>query len=826
MPSFPRLITQPALDPATTITGDHWRIGIITESLIRLEWQDDGFFEDNATQTVICRNWNAKPEFTKKIKDDELIIETPHLRLTYDRQPFSKEGLNVVVKGLQHSQRNTWNFGSKPVGNLKGTTRTLDEADGEIPLGLGVISRNGWAVLDDSSSNELVETDSVQGQTNPFGMWVEPRKHKGIDLYVFAYAHRYIEAVQDFYRLTGETPLLPRFALGNWWSRYHQYSSDEYLNLMHRFEKEGIPFNTGVIDMDWHRVEDIDPKYGSGWTGYTWNHKLFPNPEKFMDELHQLGMKVSLNIHPRDGIRAFEDCYPEVAKEMGVDPKSEEPIVFDPSSPKFMQTYFNLHHHLEDEGVSFWWIDWQQGGVTRQKGLDPLWILNHLHYLDSGRDGRWPITFSRYAGPGSHRYPVGFSGDTIVSWKSLEFQPYFTATASNIGYGWWSHDIGGHMGGYRDEELEARWYQLGTFSPITRLHSTASPFNGKEPWNFHTETRLAMTKALRLRQQLIPYLYSMNWRAHDEGRPLVEPMYWQASEIEDAYHVPDEFRFGTQLVVAPIVTPQVREVQKSAARAWLPQGQWFDFFTGKRYDAPASTGRTFELWRDLANIPVFAKAGAIVPMQPLDAANGPVNNVKNPKHLEIVVFPGADGRFDLVEDDGVHADGSVRATTTLMLSVGKGNGDNARFTISQPEGNTSCLPATRDWTVVFRGVAKDDVAPTVSANGKNCQTAECKYDNESQSLSVTLRGIARDSAVSIDFNSPLHHCSEDTVEDAMKVLYDAQISYQAKEKAYDAIRQYGKDSLSALYALRDSAADSPLPDSVIRAVAEQLLRMI
>ena len=95
------------------------------------------------------------------------------------------------------------------------------------------------------------------------------------------------------------------------------------------------------------------------------------------------------------------------------------------------------------------------------EGLDPLWMLNHFHFLDNARDGKRPMTFSRYAGPGSHRYPVGFSGDTVVTWESLQFQPYFTSTASNIGYGWWSHDIGGHMGGYKDDELEGRWVSAG-----------------------------------------------------------------------------------------------------------------------------------------------------------------------------------------------------------------------------------------------------------------------------------------------------------------------------------------------------------------------------
>ena len=146
-------------------------------------------------------------------------------------------------------------------------------------------------------------------------------------------------------------------------------------------------------------------------------------------------------------------------------------------------------------------------------GIDPLWMLNHFHFLDSARDGKRPLTFSRYAGPGSHRYPVGFSGDTLITWASLDFQPYFTATASNIGYGWWSHDIGGHMFGGKDDELATRWVQLGVFSPILRLHSSLSPFNTKEPWRFGPEARAVMTEFLRLRHRLVPYLHTMNHRA-------------------------------------------------------------------------------------------------------------------------------------------------------------------------------------------------------------------------------------------------------------------------------------------------------------------------
>lgn len=562
-----RLDATPAMRADNVVSGEHWRIGLITDSLVRFEWSDSGVFENRPTQTVLNRDFGSPVERRVTERDGRVIIDTAALTIVYDQQPFSKEGLSVVVKGVADTQFNTWHYGDAQRGNLKGTARTLDEADGAIELDNGVISRDGWAVIDDSAANIIIEADTVNGKANPFGTWVSPRATAETDLYFFGYGHRYIEAVRDFYRLTGPTPLLPRFAMGNWWSRYYRYTQDGYLALMDRFKREGIPFTTSVIDMDWHRVDDVDPKYGSGWTGYSWNRELFPDPPAFLADLHRRGLRTTLNVHPRDGVRAFEDAYPEVAKRVGIDPATEENVEFDLTNPDFVDAYFDMHHRMEAEGVDFWWLDWQQGGVTRQKGLDPLWMLNHMHYLDSGRGGNWPLTFSRYAGPGSHRYPVGFSGDTIVTWESLAFQPQFTATASNIGYGWWSHDIGGHMFGYRNEELEARWYQLGAFSPINRLHSSNSPFSGKEPWNFNRDVSAAMVDALRLRHAMMPYLYTMNYRAAEAGRPLVEPMYWQNPDTPDAYEVPDEFRFGTELVVAPIVS---RTMPPPAAAAPTP----------------------------------------------------------------------------------------------------------------------------------------------------------------------------------------------------------------------------------------------------------------
>ncbi|NEG97066.1 DUF5110 domain-containing protein [Bifidobacterium sp. SMB2] len=854
--SMKTLNAHPATNPAAVLSGDHWRISLLTDALVRFEWSDSGRFVDTPTQMAFNRDFAAAygddaPRFTTVERDGWLEIDTPSLHISYNKKPFTKEGLYATVKGVA-STDNTWHYGDDQLHNLGGTYRTLDWANGRIPVDDGVNSTDGWAVIDDSESNIIIEADEVGGHTNPFGTWVVPKPEPTTDLYLFGYGHRYREAVHDFYKLTGPTPLLPRFVLGNWWSRYHRYTEAEYQKLVTRFEAEGLPFTTAVIDMDWHLVDDVDPKYGSGWTGYTWNKDFFPDPQRFLHWLHDHGMKTTLNVHPRDGVRAFEDAYADMAEATGVDPKTGEAVQFDLTDPTFMAAYFDkLHHPMEDEGVDFWWLDWQQGGVTRQRGLDPLWMLNHLHYLDSARgdakrsgedadpaqrmDAR-PLTFSRYAGPGSHRYPIGFSGDTVVTWESLKFQPEFTATASNIGYGWWSHDIGGHMFGYRDEELEARWYQLGTFSPINRLHSTDSPFNGKEPWNFHTEVRDAMDATLRLRHALIPYLYTMNWRAAREAEPLVQPLYWDYPEIRDAYKLTDEFLFGTELLVSPIVTPIDRDVQMAKADVWLPQGMWFDFFDGRHYVSRPADGRRLEAWRGLDRMPVFARAGAIVPLQELpengDAgADGTaLNSVANPEALRVLVFPGANGEFTMVEDDGASESEVRKATTCFTWNIGGEVGSgNASFVINAAEGATDVVPEERSWTVVFRGVKDSSV--TVSANGSAAIEARTSYDEETLSLIVEIPATSVGETITLTLTDGAAIAGNPTADDVFHVLKDAQMYYLTKEKAKALIDDLGVAALPGLATLEDLHGvdesrynDSHMPQSVIQALAEVLTR--
>lgn len=776
---------SPVANRKAIVQGDKYRFTVLTPQLIRLEYDEAGIFEDRATQVVLNRNFPV-PEFRVVEKPDSLEIITSKLYLVYDKKRFSKNGLSIDVNGNVSNWKSKWHFGESFV-NLKGTARTLDEADGAVALEDGILSHNGFSVLDDSKSL-IIDEDG----------WVTPREGNRIDTYFFGYGRDYLECLKDFFRLCGETPLIPRFALGNWWSRYHKYTDTEYKELMERFEKEGIPFSVAVIDMDWHLV-DIDPKYGSGWTGYTWNREFFPDPKEFMDWLHKKGLRITLNVHPADGVRAHEEMYVDMAKELGVDYEKGDKINFDITDPKFMEAYFKyLHHPNEEMGVDFWWIDWQQGTTTKIEGLDPLWMLNHYHYLDNKRDGKRPLILSRYAGPGSHRYPVGFSGDAVVTWESLDFQPYFTATASNIGYGWWSHDIGGHMYGYKDDQLFTRWVQFGVFSPIMRLHSSNNPFIVKEPWQFNPYTESIVKKFLFLRHQLVPYLYTMNHRFNKEGEPLIQPMYYKNPFDDEAYKVPNQYWFGTDMIVCPITKPVDEKLTMGSFDGWLPEGTYFDFFNGRVYKG----GRRISLFRGLDTIPVLVKAGAIIPMTDEKAVR---NEVNNPEALEIRIYAGENGTLHLYEDNGLSPDDSsfMDAITTMEFKWR----ETSEFVIKAVKDKEGVIPRNRDYRLKFIGV-EDTCDISVSVSGKET-TFHKEYDNSTHTLQILLTNVETNKDLKVKLHTEGCIAGNNISDQVFELLNKAQIEYELKTLIYKVITKHS-DRTSLLGELSSMGLDRSL----------------
>ena len=777
------------------VKGEKYRISVLTERLIRLEYSKKGVFVDEKTQTIMNRDFETF-RFRVEEKEDSLSIVTKYLRLIYDKKEFSGEGLKINVSGNFGTTSSVWHYGDKNE-SLKGTVRTLDTIDGATELGEGVVSKKLWSFIDDSKSMLLVDDDFVIREDE-----------EAIDIYFFGYGLDYKEALRDFYKLSGATPLLPRYSLGNWWSRYYKYTDKSYLELLERFKREDIPFNVAVLDMDWH-ITEVDSKYGTGWTGYTWNKEYFKEPEKFLKEVHERGYKITLNVHPADGVRAFEDSYKEFAKFMGVNIKNEDPVLFDIADKKFREGYFKyVHHKLEKQGVDFWWIDWQQGENSGKKGLDPLWLLNHLHYKDIQRDKRRGLILSRYAGVGSHRYPLGFSGDTIITWDSLNFQPYFTATASNIGYSWWSHDIGGHMNGTRDDELFVRWVQFGVFSPIMRLHSTCNDFSGKEPWNYNDIANAIIKKYLRLRQRLIPYLYTMNLKTHKDGLPLILPIYYFEAENEKAYNYPNEYYFGEDLLVCPI-TEKGDELSKlSRVKAYLPKGYWVDIFTGIKYAGE----REIELYRSLDDIAVFARLGSILP---LDARKSG-NEIDNPNEFDLHVFAGADGSYSLAEDASELAD-FVEKEWRYTEFLGKAKENfldyndkkySYELNIEAVKNNIDDAIKKRKYNIYLHGI-KEYYSLEISAGNKSISPLAISYDDKANALVINLDNISLDKEIRINIVSKYNYNSFEIIENNIfAMLNAAQISYDLKTILFESIRKLEEKGvafvMSEIYSLCDN----------------------
>ena len=706
---------NPAPTEGAVIRGEGYRITVLTDRLLRLEYEPEGRFCDTATQTVINRAFPL-PAFSLKEKDGWLTVETEAVRLRYDGRPFSPEGLSVTLKGQYGAYASVWRYGEDG-RNLKGTARTLDEANGEIPLGDGLMSRDGYAALDDSDTMRMDEAGSLL-----------PAEPHGVDLYLFAYGRDYKGALKDFYRLAGPTPALPRYALGNWWSRFYPYTEQSYMALMERFAAQDVPLSVAVLDMNWH-ITDIDPRHGPGWTGYTWNREMFPDPSRLLRWLHDRGLRVTLNDHPADGLRAFEDLYEPMARKMGVAPEAGEPIPFDAGSAKYLAAFEQaVLDDFERQGVDFWWIDWQQRGGSSVPGIDPLFMLNHTRYLYAARRGDAGLTFSRYGGPGSHRYPVGFSGDSCITWDSLAFQPYFTATAANIGYGWWSHDIGGHMHGVRDEELQTRWLQFGVLSPILRLHSSDSEFLSKEPWTYGEPCCAIMKRWLRFRHALLPWLYTKNVQSGKEGWPMLYPVYYDWPDDEAAYAAQrDEYVLGGEMLVAPITSP-MDSTGLAHVKAWLPKGEWVEFTTGHRYPG----GQFLRVYRTLSEAPVFVRPGTVIPM---DGSERLKNGGPLPEVLRFRVFAGMSGGCHVAEDNGKSSRSPDyrAAETRCALDVRK----DMTLTVSPPTGAAELIPENRRCEVELVGV--ENRLPDEATGAY-----ESIYDAETRTLRLIIKTPAKE----------------------------------------------------------------------------------
>lgn len=673
-----KVVQESALmNPKQIFKGKKYRIAILTERLVRLEYNEEGNFEDQPTNFVWYRQF---PECKFEVKEDNhyLEIETDYFKLYYTKEKKFYGGkvnpmANLKVE-LKRTER-TWYYGHPEIRNFGAPGTELMDEHGKVRFRKALYSVDGFVSIDDSKTDVLNENGTLS-----------KRKEEGIDLYLFCYHKDFDLCLKDYFALTGKPALIPRYALGNWWSRNITYDDLKLKELIENFHVHEIPLSVLLLDKDWHKRTYAKNKHLM--TGFTWNNDLFSSPTDMINYLHAKGIRLGLNISPMDGFYPIDEYY-EKAKEY-IEPDQNGVIPFNVFDPKAVDVYLKLFiHPLDANGADFFWIDFFD-----KKRLEELQLLKHYQFFDMTRNyKRRPMVLARNTMVAPHRYPVLYSGKTVVSWDTLRKIPLHNLAAANMGVSFWSHDIGGYFKGTEDSELYIRFVQLGVFSPIMKFGAEAGKYYKREPWRWSMKTYGITKQYLTLRHRLIPYLYTEAYKYHQFGTPLIEPIYYQYPEMYDDPLYKDEYYFGSAFFVSPITKKKDYVMNRVIHKFFMPDGIWYDFVTGKKFPG----GRNYTTFFRDQDYPVFVKAGSIIPL----GDNENINDTTPPKNLEIQIFPGQSNVYKMYEDDGVSD--LYKKGFYLLTSIDYNYMPNNYTVIVRAlEGKSGIIPTTRNYKFRFR----------------------------------------------------------------------------------------------------------------------------
>ncbi|MGN6625584.1 MAG: glycoside hydrolase family 31 protein, partial [Tepidisphaeraceae bacterium] len=670
-------------------------------------------------------------------------------------KPFDATNLHATIR--QQDQSIEWRPGTVSAANLGGTERTLDGWDGARKLSDGLLSRDGWYLLDDSHGVLLTHD------------WVKDRPaNAGTDWYLFGYGQDYRAALRSLTTIGGPIPLPRRYMLGDWYSRYWPYTDQDYRQIVQEYADHHFPLDVLVLDMDWH----LD-----GWTGYTWNPKLLKDPQSLLDWLHAQGLAVTLNDHPADGVQPHEAMYGAFMHAMNA--PLDKPLPFDAGSKKYLDTFYAYTHRpLEKQGVDFWWLDWQQYPFTRSvPTLTNLAWLNHYYYQQTSADDRRGASFSRWAGWGDQRHPIHFSGDASTSFNMLAAEIPFTSTAGNVGCFFWSHDIGGHMRG-RNEESYTRWCQFGAFSAALRSHSTRDKTMDRRPWTYPKWAEESMRTSFQLRSRFFTYTYSAVVQACEESVPFVRPVYLDEPSLEAAYHQPQEYLYGDNVLVAPVTEAGVGPNRLGRQSVWFPKGTWYNFFTNERFDGQqqALVAATID------EFPLYVRGGVPIPMRAVTQrmATEPLNE------LTLRCYPG---------DDHAAATAVLREDDGLTTAYRSGASAQTRLTYRR-EGNHVTI----------------EIAPTVGTFAGQVQqrSVVIELPATTEASHVTIDGTPAQADYEAASNLNRIHVPARSIRQGCVVALDAEPMNPAEARTRAFLQRSG---------LSTAAAETSLPELLAAALA-------
>lgn len=539
----------------------------------------------------------------------------------------------------------------------------------------GILSAAGYYFLNDSESAVMDAEDFPIERDRPGCQ----------DWYFFAYGKHYKQALADFRLLSGPAPLLPHKSLGIIFSRWPAFSEAEIETIARAFAANGYPLATIVMDMEWHK---------EGWGHWEFNPELIPDPARFFALCRKHGLDVTFNDHPLD-VRDDDVHFPEYVKRAGPEVlvrereylgKTLQMAKVDICNKQQNQAFREVcHAPIMDLGLDYWWNDGSRGQMSGTAGQ---MVCNKTFFEESRRAGRRGMLLARYGGLGSHRYGGFFTGDANSDYDVLRLQCEFNIRAGGVGVSNVSHDIGGFMlpssqvtknkagAPVIDPERYLRWLQFGVFGPILRFHS-APGCGSRRPDDYDAELDGACRHWLRVRHSLLPYIYTAMRQHHETGIPLVRGMFLEEPENPDAYRF-DQYYFGPDMLVAPVLAASRKRTVYLPALPARPSagdgespvqgaaGDWCEFETAKRVCGGVELTRPVAL----ADVPVYVRAGSIIPRQNPD---GDIH-AAHIRELVLDVYPGADGSGELYEDDGTSP------------SYEQGNFCRTRFDLVQERG--------------------------------------------------------------------------------------------------------------------------------------------
>lgn len=642
--------------------GNYYRITILSNNLIRLEYNENGIFNDYPTIFATNRYFKKMPSFSVKEDSKFLNITTDLFVLEYSKEkPYESSKLlpdsnfRITIK----STNKQWYYNNPEVKNLRGTTFSFDYSK-NFSLSKGLYNLDGFASFDDSN-RPIIDKDG----------FIKKNPSDSLDMYLFIYEN-FNAALDSYFELTGYPALLPRYAFGVWWNKNEDYNAVTLMDVVNSFNKENMPISSVLLG----------DKYRKNNTNFEIDNIKFPNFKETINELHRRNIHFGLTIKPGEGVKEFDKSYSQnFVKDMPINVYNSEAVnifltkIIDELT-KLGVDYFLIDDILEDKTLLFLYI---------------YYIFNN-YLKDTSRRN---FIVSRNAGISAHRYAVLYSGKTEISWRTLNYLPEFNITSSNIGLSYWSHDIGGYYSGVEDSELYIRYVQLGCFSPIFRFSSKEGHYYKREPWMWDDNTKNIALSYIRLRANLIPYLYSESYKYSNNGKLLITPIYYSHNELIDEPIYKNEYYLGSGFLVSPITEAKDKVMNRVLKRLYLPSGMWYDFKTGKKFPG---NKRYITFYKD-ADYPVFVKSGAIIPLAVTNDEN--INDTNPPKKLEIHIFPGNSNSYNLYEDDGITD--AYKAGYYIVTNIDYNyRQNNYTLIIRSVEGKYGIIPDTRDYKIRFR----------------------------------------------------------------------------------------------------------------------------